>query len=876
MKELKLKPHTIVMMIAPSNSGKTYFCENILIPFLESHQIKNKYFSSDAIRRQLLDDNQHKHGNKMQAVSRQAFALLEAGVQAYTSFPVNTDVVIVDATHLTKGGRAKILEIAKTNHYSLVGLLFDYKDKSDYFKYLDEATSKKVIAESITRLKDDTLKTLERGDFAQIFKIDSIDFSQIQISFEEKNNYARVDYDKVCVVGDPHGCLDELLEVLLDDKGIAYNAETNKLSIIDEAKYVHHILIGDFIDKGPQIKEMVEFLYNNQEFFKFVKGNHENWVELYLKGILKKNADNDFLIENWFDSVPLFEADTELKNKFFELNKLCYDFIVSDKFILTHAPVQNKYLGKSDSVSIKKQRTYMYPKKRDFETEEAYLDAREKAFRFIEEEGDYNLPYHVFGHTPIPTVYRNKNKVCIDTGCVMGNYLSTITFTKGSKNPFIKKYKSHQLNKDEKLYPYFRTKENVVDFNSLDFELKNRLKYAALNKVNFIAGTMSPANKKENELESLEAGLEYYKSMGVKKVILQPKFMGSRCQLLLSKTGNENRMFSRNGFEIRSNRLKMTDDELNKFFKSLQEKYKYVFDSLGAERILFDGELLPWAVMGEDMIEREFRLQSKALHSELIELEDTGFYTRFEDMATQLQFLHSDEKTFSELSPKDLKNLTLLDEVNNEIEPIAQQREDLKAYDYQVNIFSQPGELKFQPFSILKVTYMDGKESNYVKGEISNVDVFQLISDQPYAVLDLENNKGQFFNTNLEFHGGGEKTAESFWHEITKHQEMEGIVIKPVQAYIPGVAPYMKVRNPEYLRMTYGMDYKTLPAKHEKLLNGKDIKNKLATSIKEWELGRRLLDIPYDEISLNNPTWVTLAIQLITEQEQEAMLDPRL
>ena len=896
------------MMIAPSNSGKTYFAENILVPFLQSHNVKNKYFSSDAIRRQLLaDEDRHKHGTKMMGVSKQAFQLLEAGVDAYTSFPVNTDVVIVDATNLTKTGRAKIIEIAKENHYSLVGLLFDYADKSDYFKYLDESTNKKIISDSIFRLRDTTVKELERADFERIYKIDSIDFSNIQLSYEAQNNYAVVNYDRACIIGDPHGCLDELIEVLLDNKGIAYDKATNRLSIVDEEKYTHHIIIGDFIDKGPQIREIVEFLHLNKEFFMFVKGNHENWVYLYLKKVLKPNASNDELIANWFDSVTLFEADEELKQKFFELHDLCKDFILSDNFICTHAPVKNKYLGKSDSVSVKKQRTMMYPKRKDFETEEEYLDAKEQAFRFLEEDASHNAPYHIFGHTPVPIVYKNKNKVCIDTGCVMGNYLSTITFTKKARDPFIKKYASKQPKSEEPITPYFRTKENSVDLSSLDIDLRNRLKFAALNKLNFIAGTMSPADKLDNDLESLQAGLEYYKSKGITKVVLQPKFMGSRCQMWLTKNGDDNKMYSRNGFEIRHSRINISEEQLKSFYKALQSKFAYVFEYLSAEAILFDGELLPWVIMGEQMIEKEFRLQSKALTTELELLEGSGFYENFNSFVTKENITDAEKIVITEYNKlvfnisksdsaekvakfkkemevllegydkKRIKLLAIQQEANTEIAQPDQVKEDLKAYLHQLELFGQPGEPQYQPFSILKFKKVDGSEENYVNGKNSNEEIFRVISDQPYAVLELEG-FGAIHRSPEEpylpapYH----VVAEKFWAMITRHREMEGIVIKPLQAYVPGVAPYMKVRNPEYLRMTYGMDYKSLQHKHEKLLHGKYIKNKLATSIKEWELGRRMLDIPNDEIALTNPLWLTLAIQLISEQESEGALDPRL
>ena len=77
MNRLELKSHAIIMTVGPSNCGKTFFCENHLIPFLETQLLAHKYFSSDAIRRELLHAKAHKYDKKMMVVSKQAFATME-------------------------------------------------------------------------------------------------------------------------------------------------------------------------------------------------------------------------------------------------------------------------------------------------------------------------------------------------------------------------------------------------------------------------------------------------------------------------------------------------------------------------------------------------------------------------------------------------------------------------------------------------------------------------------------------------------------------------------------------------------------------------------------------------------------------------------
>lgn len=57
---------------------------------------------------------------------------------------------------------------------------------------------------------------------------------------------------------------------------------------------------------------------------------------------------------------------------------------------------------------------------------------------------------------------------------------------------------------------------------------------------------------------------------------------------------------------------------------------------------------------------------------------------------------------------------------------------------------------------------------------------------------------------------------------------MEGVVIKvnKIKKQM-NFAPFMKVRNPNYLSIIYNYDY-IFPKKYEKLLKQKNIKNKLA------------------------------------------------
>lgn len=864
------------MTIGPSNCGKSYLCENILMPFLKGIDVHAKYLSSDSIRRDLLGADLHKHDFNMMAASKGAFNIIHNNLDQYTSYPINVPVVVIDATNLSKTGRSFILDVAEKNNYNLVGLFFDYKDVDDYTKYVDDATDKRAIFTMVKALKKGVEREIDKSKFKGFYKIDSIDFSELEFRYTESSAGKYVGHENVCIVADLHGCYNEFLEMLQDNKGLTidFNQEDgipqlNYIKeVVDAGKYIHHILVGDIVDKGnPElVVKLVKFLHKNRDYFTIVEGNHDRWNYNALKGRIKIGSTEQGLIDTVFDSVTLFKGNEEMKNIFFELYESMYTFAYNNKFVVTHAPCKNKYLMKTDKVSLKQMNTIRYPKTKDYASEEEYLDAKEEFFKFLIQDSESNFPLHFFGHVDLKSVFQNKNKYGIDTGCVVGNSLSTAILMKENKKPFIRKYKSQQPVTKE-LTTLFRTRQNVVEFGSLDIDLQKRIKWLAKNKVNFVSGTMSPCDKdmENNELESLAMGLEYYKSKGVDRIILQPKFMGSRTNFYMKNPLNngygseDNMLISRNGYTINAGRVKMDEEAYKEFICRTQAEYADLFETdPNIDMIIFDGELLPWNVMGRELIERDFNLAHKACSAELDVLKSTGF----EELMSE--FAHKyDSVDIEQLSPNELSAKKSMDEFSLEMLSIATTESALAKYKHQLNLFGGDAVIHFKPFAILKIIYKNGEEKNMISSDASNIAQWDAIRSDMSMVIEFAD--GDYL-----------ERAEQFWDSITNQREMEGLVIKPDQAYIPGVAPYLKCRNKEYLRLTYGFDYDFLNVKKDKLMRTKSIKRKLETSVKEYELGRMALNVKRSEISIDNPEWLSTMVQLISEQDREKELDPRL
>lgn len=867
------------MLVGPSNSGKSYFGKNLLSKWLTAMEIKYKYLSSDDLRRDILcDETLKKHDSKMMTASVGAFSIMHNNLDVYTSYPINTPIVVCDATNLSRHVRNIIHNIADKNGYLVTAIVFDYKEMDDYMRYLDPGTDRGVIRKHVMDMRKKTMKELDRSKFKDIYKIDSIDFNDLNTFFSYSKSEKAINEteENVCFVGDLHGCYDEFVECLLDNKGIAFTDELDGVPAIVKVEgqtYIHHILIGDLIDKGNSegVRKIVELIYKNPEFFSIVEGNHDRWNYNYLTGKISKNADSENLINNWFDSVRLFENDSDLRTKFLDIYSKMATFVYNDKFIATHAPCENKYLGKNDKVSSKKMNTIMYPKRADFETEDAYMEDREKFFSFLERDADNSFPLHIFGHVMLKNVFQLRNKYGIDTGCVVGNTLSTLILMKENKKPYVRRYKSRQTIKQE-LIPLFRTKRNDVDFNALEHDVQRRIKWMAKNRVNFVSGTMSPCDKdmENGVLESIWKGIEYYRSKGVKELIIQPKFMGSRANLLLHRNDlSLCKMISRNAYSIEQSRLN-TEGSLEQIFTGLQKQFEHLFVSGNFEYILFDGELLPWNSMGKELIEREFMVAYKAVTSEYSELKKFGF----EDALALHAEKYNGNTVFEK--PHEISAKKSWDAFKQEMIPLDTINDAAEKYKKQLDIFNITSELEYKPFAILKTINFDGTEENGISSNNDNGLMFTMLSNEPFLKIDLSGDISIIGNMTHPTAKSVKEGVEYFWNYITQQKEMEGVVIKPAKAYVPGVAPYLKCRNTEYLRLTYGFDYDVIPHKSDLLIHKKNISRKMETSIKEYELGRRMLDVKLTDISIENSEWVGLALSLISEQEKEKELDPRL
>lgn len=817
--------NTIILLVGPSQSGKSTWTSIFKekINQLDS-ELRVSVISSDNIRRELLGEDLDRYNPKMMEASEAAFELLFAKLKVVTQYPINNEFVIVDTTGLDTEFRKKIQDHAKQTCYRTAIVIFDYAH-SEYFKNLEDFDAKHIVGKHVDTFKKVVLPNIKRKsyDFSLNVKEKSMEiWKEMNINIMDYIVWRKCHFTEsnfpytqdIMIIGDVHEHMVPVHELLkkYPDKKIFF--------------------VGDIIDKGNNtrqaIEETIELIKNGAIL---VRGNHESFVARRIKGEVKElHNENDL-----FSSLKEILNDEILKEKFMWLYEQSIPFACikthGKTIYITHAPCYNKYIGKLDSNSQKYQRNF-------------YFSSRDKNsmiddLAFMKNEEKYSHPMHVFGHVAHGMKQVDyKNKVWLDTGSVYGNQLTALIIDKKGNKKFVNEKTSVIFSGD--LFCMQKTKKDVEVLNlenneeksvvETKIETKSSIKQSItdlmdknnlspdarywLHKFNesgaeFISGTMSPSKSFDTELEPIETALDYYYTQGIEKVIIEPKYMGSRLQVYLFRDSNKDFAITRSGHKVGY------AEEMKKVFAKLHEKFdKEIF---WKEKIIFDGELLPWSMIAKDLIDKEFLQYGQSIKKEL-------------------SILNNDE-TFKTLNI-DLK--------------LKQKIEMVETFISQANWFGKSGEVEYKPFSILKV-------DNDIWINKNQEDVFKMIANEnePYLVIDTS--KESYIK------------AKIFFKELTqqineKNLGNEGIVMKPL-IWKKGVAPYMKVRNEEYLHLIYGYDYKL---HYEEKVKNKRIRKKLELSVKEYELGIEMLN------SNTRSELLSLACQINYEIDKEKDLDIRL
>lgn len=850
--KVNLIPHTIFLLCGPTHSGKSQFSEDLAY-LADDKGLNFKILSSDRNRENFLREtslshvNRNRYSDSMQMMSGLAFEKLMFDLRIYTSHPVNTDIIVVDTTGMNEVFRQQVLDVANLNAYRVCLVTFDYKFRSSYFPPGVVEYQREIIERSVANFRQKTLPSISAKDYQDRIRItrksqfgwDLRD--QIQVTLENWVDNActsladeRIALYKQCIgidnsiekdsTGEPVG---EVVFAVIGDSHEQTDTLAKLISDV-ETKYptVRIIHIGDYLGKNNDTERMVNFIY--ERFSKgdiFVQANHESYVA---KRLRKEISKDEKLEASYFTSVSVLENNPELARKFLEVWDSSLPFVAlftwtydgSAPVIITHAPCQKKYLAKVTDLAIRYQKNYRIVDRTKPMMEE--LD-------WLYKEANFNDPLHIFGHVSHnPTSfkgYKYKNKVFLDSGAGSGNFLSAAIVKAGRLVEVLTSEIEGEVREQLPNDLGFGPKRNVpvtLDSFDLDYNDLRLMNHVIRNDVKYISGTMAPAASDPSKLdiESLELGLAYFvEKLGEdKRVVIQPKFMGSRCQLYLFKEKEKTFATSRGGWVIRYVEGK-TKEQFQEFLMEEWERRKHLVEKYGD--LILDCEIMPWRALGAELVDREFETYQVLIENELSVLENNPYLAAMPDFASYLN-------------------------VTGKKECLVKFKESLQNY-------SKPAEVSISAFDILKTEKPIDADMNNAYFRYTEVH-----TDPETSAFWIDLSK---FEPSLE-------SAKAIFKAYTEDMKLEGIVIKPMTP-TPASPPYMKVRSGEYLRLVYGYDY-TTPSRLKSLCDQKRVGRKTSVSISEANLGREMLNCSSES------DMKLLIAKMIGEMKVEKELDPRL
>ena len=218
------------------------------------------------------------------------------------------------------------------------------------------------------------------------------------------------------IIGDVHGCADELTQLLVRlDYKISFDiSSAGRSARVTPPHGRRLIFVGDLVDRGPRSPDVMRIVMAAIEggFGHCVPGNHDIKFLRWLSGKQVKISHGlDKTAEQFGAEWPEFTA--QVKHL---LEGLPYHLWLADGAVaVAHAGIRDHMLG---HVSAEIRRFCLYGETSG-ETDEFGLPVR------YHWAAEYRGKTAVFyGHTPVPEAGWVNNTLCIDTGCCFGGKLT--------------------------------------------------------------------------------------------------------------------------------------------------------------------------------------------------------------------------------------------------------------------------------------------------------------------------------------------------------------------------------------------------------------------------------------------------------------------
>ena len=823
--KLTIPELAFVVLIGPSGSGKSTFAN--------THFKPTEVLSSDFCRGLVSDDEND------QSATDDAFAVLHFIASRRLA---SGRLTVVDATNVQASARKPLLALAREYHCLPVAIVFDLPERICQERNRerpDRNFGRHVIRSQRQQLRR-SLRSLKREGFRNIHVLTSPEeVAAATIEREPLWNNLKHEHGPFDIIGDVHGCCDEL-EKLLEELGYErVEVETGLYS----QSFRHPdgrkaIFLGDLVDRGPRILDTYQLARNmvNMGSALCVPGNHDTKLVRKLRG---RNVQIRYGLEN---TVAEIEALPEAVREPFcaEMADFFYGlvshYVLDDgKLVVAHAGMKESMQGRGSG----KVREFALYGETTGETDEFGLPVRQ------DWAAEYRgRPMVVYAHTPVPEAEWLNSTINIDTGCVFGGKLTALRYPERElvSIPAASVYADPIRPLDYTPDTTLTAQQQHDDVLDIDDVLGKRLirtrlmtsvtireensiaaleimsRFAANPKwLIYLPPTMSPSKTSQEPglLEHPAQAFAYYREQGVEKVICQEKHMGSRMVVIVCRDESAaQRRFGVVGEGIgicytRTGRLFFSDPIVElQLLEQIQSTLTQTgfWDELETDWVCLDCELMPWSAKAQELLKQQYAPVGAASRAALAEI------------GAALQQAGN--------RGMDVGNLR---EHNQERAAMAAGYVDAyRRYCWPVNSVS---DLKLAPFHILATEGAVHTDKDHL-WHMENIAKYlkDCIHPTAYKLVDL---------TDAESESGG----IAWWQEMT-NRGGEGMVVKPLDFIARGkrgmVQPAVKCRGREYLRIIYGLEY-TAP-EHLERLRQRNLSAKRSLALREFALGVEALE----------------------------------
>jgi protein phosphatase len=812
---LKIPRLCLVVLVGVTGSGKSTFAAR--------HFRATEVLSSDAFRGLVGDDEND------QTVTAAAFEALHAVATQRLKLGRLT---VIDATNVQSDARRPLLALAREHHVLPVAVVLDVPEQTCVQR--NAARPDRAFGAGVVRRQHSALTRsagrLEREGFRRVFHlrgVAEVDGAEVvrEPSWSDKSGR----HGPFDIIGDVHGCLPELAE-LLDALGYQPGADGVRRHPAGRTA----VFLGDLVDRGPDtpgvLRTVMGMVADGAALC--VPGNHEAKLLRAMRGRDVKISHG--LAESLAQLTAEPEEFTGQVTAF--LDGLVSHYVLdSGRLVVAHAGLREEMHGRASGAV----RAFALYGETTGETDEFGLPVR---YPWAQDyRGKATV---VYGHTPVPEAVWVNNTICVDTGCVFGGRLTALRYPERELVSVPARRVYYQPARPLAAAPAPAANDvaaakaplldvaDVLGRRGIETRLRGRVTIpeqnaaAALEVMSrfaadprwliYLPPTMPPvaASTQPGLLEHPADALAAYRREGVPQVICEEKHMGSRAVVIVCRTPAAARDWfgSECGGIVytRTGRRFFADEDLEAALLArlnVALAGTRLWAELGDWAAL-DCEILPWSVKAEDLVRTQYAAVGAAA------LADLGAAAAACEDALR----------------RGMDVAALADRTRARL---AAARSFTAAYRSYVWPVSSLDDLRVAPFQVLAGsagTCLDRDHGWHMTAAERLAGADPVVIATRHIVADLAE-------------PGVDAAVTAWWEQITGAGG-EGMVAKPAAPLSRGrrgiVQPGVKCRGPEYLRIIYGPEY-AIPANLDRLRE-RNLARKRSLAASEFALGVEALE----------------------------------